>query len=327
MDIALCFDKNIGDYAAVLLTSICETNRGEMICFHIVQDGSLLKKQISIMEKLAHKYEQNICFYTFDIEQHDLPITDYHASTFMRIFLPEIISDKIEKILYLDIDMIVLGNLRELFSIKMEGNAFLVCIDDCEYSTKTFNRIDLPFTEWKGKSYFNTGMMLIDLDCWRKENLTQNVLLFMREHQNKKYRLADQDVLNVIFHDRAKIISSKYNYLLNLMLDYRNFDIRQEQYSMIQAASTCPRIVHRYGYEHPWYSDSKNPYTKIWRYFAKLAGINDYHRCFTGKNLLRNTIRNYLAAFGLCMPFDLQYSEQSIRSAKQIYQKIIKKAK
>lgn len=325
LDIALCFDKNLVQYAGVLIVSIMETNRRNLIRFHIVHDGSLVDEDKDMLRNVLRKYKKEIYFYQIRDQLDNLPVTNYSPAAFIRIFLPQILPTEIGRVLYLDIDMIVMDDLKPLFETNLEGKYFACCIDDQEYSTRNFNRLKLEFHRWADKSYFNTGMMLMNLKIWRELKLADRVLQYMTEHDKEIYHYADQDVLNCLFYENVKIIDSRYNVLLNFMTDYTKLDIRREKWGMIESALKNPCIVHLYGWEHPWFKDAGNPYCKIWHYFAEKSGIHIiYTDFFHGKSKMRRAIRNFLSCFGLCAPASIQYVEKNFEYAEHTLRKIKK---
>lgn len=315
MDIALCFDSNIACYVGTLMTSIIENNRNCKINFYIVHEGSLTEKHISNYKKYAKLYDNVIVhIICAELPLDILPLTHYSPATFLRIFLPDLLPKNLDKVLYLDIDMLVCGDIRAIFETNLDNAYFAVTIDENEYSTTRFNNLGIPFEEWKGYPYFNAGMMLLNLNEWRKNDITKKSVEYMNNHKDIYFEYADQDVLNILYRDKAKIVSLKYNMGVAFLGNISNLHVRKEYHNMIEEAVDDPRVIHMYGFEHPWYRDAKNPYVCVWKNYAKkTADRIKYKRYYSG---VTSTIRYFLFLLNICespnrSKYEKKYYEKS----------------
>ncbi|HIB7346987.1 TPA: glycosyltransferase family 8 protein, partial [Escherichia coli] len=140
----------------------------------------------------------------FDINPDTL-VLGIPLSTCLRFLIPEVIDDKINKILYLDCDVICNGTLDELVDYNL--NADIACvIPDSPEMQERVKKLDYGI---EFINYFNAGVMFINTSEWKKNNITQKALEMI--NSGKVYRYADQDVLNILLNGRVHYLDKKYN--------------------------------------------------------------------------------------------------------------------
>ena len=210
----ICFslDSKYTEQFCVSAVSILKnSNINDNINFYIL-DGGLTEKDKTYIELLKNIKDFNIEYLQIDEKDFkDCPLLkekgdkhkDYHVTlpTYFRFKLPELLP-KLEKILYLDCDVIVRTSLKELFAVSFKDKA-VAMVEDVE-SKREAARLGL-------KKYCNAGVMLINLDYWRKNDISR--LLFDYVKTNKKKILwQDQDVINAVLDEKIKYINNKWNY-------------------------------------------------------------------------------------------------------------------
>ncbi len=135
-------------------------------------------------------------------------------SNFFRIKLASVLPE-IDKCLYLDVDMLVVGDLRELFVLDLGENIAGVVLDCSNpYRQKSLKARDstradfvFPFRE----EYFNSGFMLINLPKWRKLDIQSKALEFVRSFITNM----DQDILNAVIGNQTLKLPPKWNFFIN----------------------------------------------------------------------------------------------------------------
>lgn len=272
--IAFCSDSNYVMPLGVALISICENNRDEDIMFHLVvtDDGKSSKEssiKIKPLQDITNKYKNKSKVYYIRQEQLSNFVCEgasYVSTTaFSRIFLPEILPSDVHKVLYLDCDLVCLGSIRDLWEFELTDAFPIGAVIDAIGTSPTVRRnIQTPLTV----QYCNSGVLLMNLDCWRKEGLSAKI----SECANKmKFPLLDQDTLNYFFKDRIKLLPIIYNLQTNFlyrkeshwMIDYIYFD-------EVKSAIKNPCIVHYVGGNKPW-KDEYCPMKDVWRRYFKLS--------------------------------------------------------
>lgn len=136
--------------------------------------------------------------------------------TYFRLKLASVLPKEVDRCLYLDVDMLVLRDLRELFTYDLGENLAAVVLDCSNpYQEKRLKARDstqadfiFPFR----KEYFNSGFMLINLKKWRESQVESRALEFMRTFIT---RVGDQDILNAIIGKETLKLPPKWNFFIN----------------------------------------------------------------------------------------------------------------
>lgn len=180
-------------------------------------------------------------------------ICNQHLSiaTYFRLLIPELIPE-FEKCIYLDCDLIVYGDLKELYDIELENN-YLAGARDCHIIQDSLWEkehqlvLGIPSRE----RYVNAGVLVMNLKKIREDKL---VACFL-EQMKKDNWYEDQDVLNYCCYPYIKVISLKYNlfhfYLGKNMVFLQDCPYKKEE---IDFDYEKPFIVHMGGRNKPWNS-------------------------------------------------------------------------
>lgn len=214
--------------------------------------------KISCVElKEAQKYDQ-------------IPITSWHTSkiSLFKFDIPAILSD-LDKVLYLDADILVQKDLEALYNTNLQENYAAVIRDPLPILRDRKKHAEDLGLESE-TAYFNSGVMLLNLKKLREENITEKLINYKI---NKYNYFMDQDAFNAVFRGNVKYISVKYN-IFPLFLE--NFTV--EQLEGFYGEKFCKKlsdncksavILHLVGYKKPW-SDWINFYHLTYLYFKYL---------------------------------------------------------
>ncbi len=244
--IAITIDKSYSTYGAVMLFSLLYNNDPAKFHIHIIKDYKSNILEIPI--KYVLKYFN--CTHTFyliskkEFSMKNNVVITHHISvaTYYRLYLPNILSE-IDKVLFLDSDIIIDGHIEELFNINIERYALAATVINNPERIKT-----LALT----KGYFNAGVMMINLEYMRTHHYASKFIDFL-SHNSDKIFFWDQDVLNSIAKDSFQPIAAKWNYIA----------IEQEYVN-------APVILHYAGKHKPWDYHSTHPFkNKYFEYLNK----------------------------------------------------------
>ncbi|MCD8038176.1 MAG: glycosyltransferase family 8 protein [Lachnospiraceae bacterium] len=168
------------------------------------------------------------------------------SAALYKFMLPELLG-KLDKVLYLDGDVIVEGDLRELFDTDIEGFYLAAVEDMC--AVKQENVLEKTGNE----RYFNSGVMLLNLAMLRGENMPKE--LIDERMRDEDMRFMDQNVFNRVLGGKVKYLSAKFNFM---KVNLRNFTEREIGYfygiSSAEYRTVCnnPVILHFTNKEKPW---------------------------------------------------------------------------
>lgn len=234
--IVITIDKKYSTYSAIMLYSLLSNNDPAQYHIHIIKDFNNAILEIPIKYVLK-KHKCTHTFYSIsseDIElKDDLLISDHiSVATYFRLFLPKLIQD-INEILFLDSDIIVDGNIEELFNTtKLKDVALAAVIIDNE---ERKNVLQLT------RAYFNAGVMFLNLSYLKANNYMPKFVAFQKQNK-EKIHFWDQDILNAVVNDNYVSLNDKWNYI-----------------SPEQHPNSPPIIIHYAGIHKPWTFLSKHP--------------------------------------------------------------------
>ncbi len=307
MNIILATDDNYVMPAGVMLTSLFENNKEEAISVHLLH-GGIKDDNIRRLTDIAGKYGQTITFHRMDDALfRDFPVGESYQNshvgssmaTYYRLFLTQVLPEDISKAIYLDCAMIVTGSLRDLWNTDLRGKAVGAVPDSYNNIPDHFNRLRYPMA----KGYFNAGVLLVNLDYWRKHGVVTLFTDYVRRNA-AVLNCHDQDVLNVVFQDAKAELPLRYNMLNEYWFDVRHNFISWEYERQIIEGQRNPAIVHFTCVPKPWYTNCRHPYKREFdRYRAMTvwAGMKD-RRWLPLKFFLEKTFIKAVVMIGLRKP-------------------------
>ena len=221
--IALAFCDPKGTYSrhsAVTMASIF-ANTERKVCIHVIHDDTLTGYNREKLETLALSFEQQIDFVNVEkkldaksIDVSKLTI-DGARGTLFRLLLPDVVA--VNKIIYLDCDIVVNMDISELWDIPI-GEYAVAAVRDV-WSLNFIKGVPIPWRLGKAweilgverDEYFNAGVLLLNLKKLRdKYNFLKFVENFYAKYK-KCITLADQECLNYIFANDKLLIVEKFN--------------------------------------------------------------------------------------------------------------------
>ena len=253
MDIVACFDSGFVMPTGVMMYSVCMNNKDVDIVFHLIVDESVSEKDKKDLEEtvIAFKGKAVVFYSVSSMDFMNLPAlkgqNHLTQATYYRLVLSDILPRSLKKVLYLDGDIIVEHSLQSLWNIDLSGYA-LAAVPSASSSTdiSIYNRLgySLDF------GYFNAGVLFINLEYWRMNQMSKVFKKFLSIHYNDIYG-HDQDVLNAVFFDKKLSLPIKYNLTMPYLSKWPKFDIFKYRRELEEALNE-PVIIH-FAPDHPWY--------------------------------------------------------------------------
>lgn len=208
--VASCNTQFVPHLAALWVSILdnCE-DREYTFDFYIVDDSIEDDCKETLRETLEN-FENfgSLTFLTIDkaIFKNVVTSDRIPATAYFRIEIPELFRDKnVEKVLYMDCDMIALTDITKLWETDLQDH-ILAAVEDAGFH----QRLEKMGIKTKSNRYFNSGLMLINVKKWLEENVTERVFQFIEENP-EKLRFHDQDALNAILHDCWVPLHSRWN--------------------------------------------------------------------------------------------------------------------
>lgn len=245
------YSKHLG---VTLISALKNTRKPEKFQISVL-DGGITDYTKNCLRKLVEDYGANITFKCLKLENTHNFIVSGHISlaAYYRIMLPQVYDTSVDKIIYLDCDVIVNHDLEELYNIELNGNVIGAVPEISNYRMSDFGFPDKP--------YFNSGVLLINYKEWIGQQITDTVLDFIYKNPDKLVYW-DQDALNACLVDKWLPIDIKWNYLRDYAVMNKNWKNNKK---------FIPYIVHYSNNTKPWHYVSRNPYDYLYYYYQSIS--------------------------------------------------------
>lgn len=252
INIVLATDKNYAQHAAVTITSIlCNTTQQSNIQFYIIDDNIDDDNKTKLQDTVK-QFNSNIIF--VKIPENSLNQVFVSGgitrAAYFRLAIPNILPKTVNKVIYLDCDLIVLDDIVNLWNLDMYQKPVAATEDFGILSSTSKCREKEINLNWKKEySYFNSGVLLIDVMLWRKNNYASQLIELVQTH---KFRHHDQDALNYLFMNNWTSLPLCWNVIppvfnMNLSI-IKNKIMRQNALKALNNIS----IIHYAGGYKPW---------------------------------------------------------------------------
>jgi lipopolysaccharide biosynthesis glycosyltransferase len=200
MNIVFSCDENYAPFLATTIASIIlNRTKNDKFSFYVL-DGGLSRLSKAKINALRTYKEFDIFYIPFDYRKVDNCPTMGHFSkaAYFRFFMAELIQNA-DRLLYLDVDLIVTDSLSSIYNIDFENNII------GGVPRNKSDRLGI-----KNQLLFNSGVMLIDALLWRKWKIADK-LVTATSKIIERIKMVDQDVLNYFFQNKYKHIDKKWN--------------------------------------------------------------------------------------------------------------------
>ncbi|MDR2831012.1 MAG: glycosyltransferase family 8 protein [Methanobrevibacter sp.] len=309
MNILLVSDENYAILSTVLMTSILENSSNDFDEINIfLLNNNITENSLEKIKSLKTKYEK-LKLHIINkslIEEKLINIKDElptkNLSYFYRLFMTQILPDDIEKILYMDSDIIVDSSLVDLYNEDID-NVYCAGIIDIN---------EVVFKELLGMKredyYINSGVLLVNFQKWLKEDITGQSIDFINSTRSKEL-LYDQHIINYILKNNIKILEPKFNVLTHMFtLNYERFmsvfRIRDGVFTKKEylEAQSNPSVIHYIGspWRRPWELDCKHPKQDL---FFKYKDISPYssheikYKSLDRKTMIKSAIVRFVFTY------------------------------
>ena len=285
--ISLNIDSAYVRFCCVTLASIFESNHGSCFCIHILCN-QLSSDETATIRSLVARYGSKVFFYTpdksllegFQVRKFSKRIS---LATYYRCILSAVLPETIKRVIYLDCDLLVLGSLVPLWETDLQGIGIAGVRDIAADDERRYQILEYPSSH----SYFNAGVLLINLEYWRQHHIAEASINLYREHP-ERILFNDQDILNILFHDNKIELDRKFN-----MQD--GFYRRKCKIVSLEELQS-PIILH-FTNRKPWEYDNQHPLRHLFFKFQDITIYSDLNPM--------HSISNRIKRFFYLLPYKL----------------------
>lgn len=231
MNILFAVDENFILPLYTLINSIVINNNVKFNFYLLYSD--IQKKSLSeLKEYIENKGSKLIPIFIENRMFDNVYLPDRITKTsFYRLLICNLLPNNIDRILYLDADIVINSCLKDIYNIEFEDKYLCVIPDKQSYqfnNKKHRKRLNLN----SNHKYFNTGVILFNIEYMREKININEYISFLNDKVNENLLFGDQDILNIFFQDRVKYLPEIYNYKPRL---FKQLKLKK------------PKIIHYYG--------------------------------------------------------------------------------
>lgn len=286
MNIVCATDDNFVQHCCIMLVSLLVNNKDVEI--YVLTEGLKQKNKAIIIEEVErYKGKVNFCMVDSSIiEKFPMPkiggLSHISKATYYRLLIADLLPDSVHKAIYLDCDMIVNRNIEELWNTELEGYA-IAASKQIGFGYEA-ERLGYPIEY----GYFNAGMNVINLDYFRKYNVSQQLIDYIIKNYNL-IKFHDQDALNGVLYDKTVHVMPQWN-MTSVLYAYelerrgdRNNGVVINSYEKEKKNARMylrdPYILHYVSKPKPWQDNCVHPlYAMYYDYAKKTIHFRDIYQ-------------------------------------------------
>ncbi len=276
--IFLASNDKYAPFVATTIASVCY-NTKSFCNFYVLDSGisNLNKRRIELLKEK---------FTNFSVEYLKIDLSNFGGfksadyislDTYSRFFIP-LLKPKLEKVIYMDVDMIALGDIQDLYNTNLDDYVLGAVPEEFEYKNKC--KLNNKLENSKDHKYFNAGLLLINVQKWNQNDVTTKLLEVERKHKDK-LTFADQCILNKYFNNNYKQLDVGFNIMIKYLQEH-NFELPRNSV-----------VRHFEGSLKPWLSNtdwegySISNFEDFW-FFAKMTDFYEILKFKYFSNLLES---------------------------------------
>jgi lipopolysaccharide biosynthesis glycosyltransferase len=264
VNIIITIDHKYVQHCAVMLTSLFVNNKHLDFTIYVIYSAIRIKN-LDLIQNEIEKNDAQVQFIEISTQLLNDAYISHHISiaTYFRLLIPDLLPQSLDKVLFLDSDIIVRKAIDGLWNIN---------ISDFSHAAVENPRITEYFKLKLGiranSLYFNAGVLLINLDFWRRNQISEKSIVFFKNNKDK-ITYWDQDVLNYVLENKWIIAPTTWNVqeaFFKVPYSNNEFNISESEYYEVR---NDPSIVHFTGSDKPWFKENIHPFKQ--EYYKYLA--------------------------------------------------------
>ena len=266
MNILVTLDENYIPPLKVMLWSLFFNNPGCDFKVYLLH-SSIPENSLRSLRRFVENNGQKLFPIQIDNNYFEnAPVVmHYTKEMYYRLLAYKFLPQDMNKILYLDPDILIINSIRELYNMDISDNLFAAAFHK-RVPIKEINKLRLKAYEME--EYFNSGVLLMNLELQRKE-IDEGEIFKYVEKNKARLVLPDQDILNALFAKRIKALDEfKYN-----------FDTRYYKYARLLNSKAINMeyiikntvILHFCGKKKPWKKNYSGKFHSLYQHYIALS--------------------------------------------------------
>jgi lipopolysaccharide biosynthesis glycosyltransferase len=221
-------------------------------------DVSFIPKPDTLSKKLEAAYQYTI---TDGLARKYLAIASYY-----RLMIADLLPEQLDKAIYLDCDLVIEGDLEELWETNLEENFLLAAKDlwipsvSSQNGLLNYKELEIP----ADNAYFNAGVLVVNLKKWRTEGFFTKAVNYLNKNKDT-IRFADQDILNGLLAQQWGELHPRWNVTPGVF-EYSKWQDSPFSETIYQEMVSQPYITHFAAEAKPWNSLKSTYKEQFYRY-------------------------------------------------------------
>lgn len=318
------------------LVSLFENNKGMEEINVYIFENPFSDENRSKLNGLASQYGRKIFYLPMpDVnKEQKLGLKSvkkmWFFNSYVRLFLSDYLPDSVDKVLYLDSDVLVVDDLTELINTDLHGCCAAGIVDTCAEVYFPIYGLD------KKAQYCNSGVIFEDLTLWRKKNIGERIREYVKSNGGYVFYM-DQTTFNAVLQNEIFILHPRYNCYSRIMtLSYKNILRERNPYNytsekLIKEAQAKPAIIHMtttfLSNNRPWVEGSNHVVTPIYQHYKAMSPWKDTPN-FPDKRSKVKRIADFLVAHlprFIVLPLaEVAFNRFRVNKIKRITKKALK---
>lgn len=271
INISTALDDNYIHYTYIMMMSAIENKiSSDEMCFYILYEN-LSDDNLALLKSLENEADVKVIFIKVDFSAYGEGLyTDekWSMAIYYRLMLSDILPEGIDRLLYLDGDIIVNKPLNDLFEMDFEGKLLIGAEDFLLHEDTDLSQVQMAALE-ENLPYICSGVILFDMKNYRRKYHLPDYMIPLKE-LDIEFKLPDQDLINLVHSEEIKLVD-KYKYHLfpkQAYLEGYTYERIKQETSIIHYASQKPwkgQFVHCETEQIWWDYAARAPF------FAELA--------------------------------------------------------
>lgn len=288
INVLFCCDAGYYQHLAVAAGSLLSSNPDHQFDIHLIGMGERPPEFGKLLASLEPYRNFALRYHAIDLARLAHFFTSGHVNlcTYLRVFCAEVLPADMDKVLYLDADLVVTGDLAELWRTDVQGYAVAAVPEPwCQAS-----RAGLGIAP--DALYVNAGVLLINLRHWREHRVAERLVACIEE-KGVALRFWDQDALNLVLSGSILPLGLRWNYFA--FLGRRFWSRHWVELERARRSAGRPAIIHYTSRDKPWLFGSVIPLRHLYYRHLRRTAWRDY-RSFNGDWRL---VPGFLAKYAL----------------------------
>jgi lipopolysaccharide biosynthesis glycosyltransferase len=262
-------DQYVQPLAVMLKSALANLSRERTVNLYIIDGGIQPDHKQSLLRSWSRRNGFVRWLLPSESSFTGLPLWGrMPVSTYYKLLITELLPPAVKKAIWLDCDLVVLGDLAQLWDMDLAERHALAVQDPAVPFVSSrdgiahYQELGLP----KDAKYFNAGVMVVNLDLWRRDDIPGRVLDYLRRYDGRVVFL-DQEGLNAVLAGKWGELDDRWNHTTSVSERFRD-----EGRTRDAAKQNHPWIVHFTGNLKPWfYPGHDAAHTLYFRYLDLTA--------------------------------------------------------